>query len=105
MTAIRQLRIYTLCVICISLLCSVCAQSQGGIPLEVNTNDGIVYAILIFLAVVNIATPIIRCLYVRYVVHMIAWTTEKFAELRTKVRERMSTAQKRPPTAGDAAKV
>ena len=38
-------------------------QTSQGLPSAVNTNDGMVYFILIFLFALNIATPIARCLY------------------------------------------
>lgn len=84
------------------LSCLIGSEAQSQlIPTEVNTTTGIVYLILILLFVLNIATPIIRCLYLRYVRDLIARASEKLAELRVKIRDRMTanTQIRRPVTA------
>ena len=70
----------------------VLAQQSQGIPSAINTGTGLVYVIIIILFALNIATPIIRCLWVRYIKDFLEWIVEKAKELRVRIRDRMTTA-------------
>ena len=71
---------------------TVAQQQSQGIPSDVNTSSGLVYVIIIILFGLNIVTPIIRCLWVRYIKDFLEWTVEKAKELRIRIRERMTAA-------------
>ena len=71
---------------------TIAQQQSQGIPSEVNTNSGLVYVIIIILFGLNIVTPIIRCLWVRYIKDFLEWVVERAKELRIRIRERMTTA-------------
>ena len=82
---------YNLLPLCI-LPCAIAQQQSQGIPNEVNTNSGLVYVIIIILFGLNIVTPIIRCLWVRYIKDFLTWVVERAKELRIRIHERMTTA-------------
>lgn len=68
------------------------AGQNTEIAVEINTEEGLVYFLIIFFLMFNFGTPVARWIYVNYLVQIVDKASKQLKKISKRVSDRLSDA-------------
>lgn len=69
--------------------------TNGQITFEINAGEGLVYLLILIFFIINVATPIIRFVYIKYITYIVERANNELSKVSKKFSEKITDVSRK----------